>query len=359
MSYKYSTGSVYRGDIYFEDDREGASTYIDFGQDTITLRPSGTAQLYVEDGKVGIGTTSPSDILHIQGNASTTRLQIENTAANGDPMLMLQTDGATNWYIGIDDSDADKLMFMSDGGAWDPAAAAVTFTTDGKVGIGTTNPTEVLTLNATDPTIRFEENGTFKATIGVNSSDNIVIENKTMNKHIVFKANDQGTIKEGLRLDGAIPEVVVNQQHESEGTLVDFRVESENNTHMLFVDGSADKVGVNNSTPGSGLHVNSSFATAIAAKSSDYTLTGADHTILVDCSSANVTLTLPTAVGCAGRMYIIKRVDASANAANINSNGSEEIEGSTSSASVASRGSIVLQSDNSGWWKVAEYINPP
>ena len=278
MSYKYSTGSVYRGDIYFEDDRAGAATYIDFGQDTITLRPSG------------------SQILHATATA---------------------------------------------------------------VGIGTINPTEVLTLNATDPTIRFEENGTFKATIGVNSSDNILIENKTMNKHIVFKANDQGTIKEGLRLDGAIPEVVVNQQHESEGTLVDFRVESENNTHMLFVDGSADKVGVNNSTPGSGLHVNSSFATAIAARNADYTLTANDHTVLVDCSAGNVTLTLPTAVGCAGRIYIIKRTDTSDNSANIDANGSEQIEGSTSLVGVASRGSLTIQSDNSGWWKVAEYINPP
>jgi len=40
MSYKFTTGSVRRGDIYFEDDRTGDPTYIDFGQDQITLRPS-------------------------------------------------------------------------------------------------------------------------------------------------------------------------------------------------------------------------------------------------------------------------------------------------------------------------------
>ena len=43
MSYKFSTGSVRKGDIYFEDDRTGAATYIDFGEDTITLRPSAIA----------------------------------------------------------------------------------------------------------------------------------------------------------------------------------------------------------------------------------------------------------------------------------------------------------------------------
>ena len=50
-----------------------------------------------------------------------------------------------------------------------------------------------------------------KAKIGLNSSNNILIQNNTSNKHIVFKTNDNGTTKEGLRLDGAVPEVVVNQ----------------------------------------------------------------------------------------------------------------------------------------------------
>ena len=170
MSYKFSTGSVRRGDVFYEDDRTGEPTYIDFGQDTITLRPSG------------------SQILHAQPDA---------------------------------------------------------------VGIGTTSPSEILTLNAADPTIRFEEGGTIKATIGVNSSDNILIENKTMNKHIVFKANDQGVVREGLRLDGAVPEVVVNQQHGINGddSLIDFRVESETSTHMLFVSGGSDRVGINTDSP--------------------------------------------------------------------------------------------------------------
>jgi len=89
-------------------------------------------------------------------------------------------------------------------------------------------------------------------TIGFNNSSNILIQNDTTNKHIVFKANDNGTVREGFRIDGAVPEVVVNQGSDS---LVDFRVESNNNTHMIFSDGSADKVGINNSAPNEVLSV--------------------------------------------------------------------------------------------------------
>ncbi len=171
MSYKYSSGSVRRGDIYYEDDREGQPTYIDFEQDTITLRPSGSQILHATSYAVGIGTTSP------------------------DPDELLTIDG-----------------------------------TDG----------------SHEANIQFREGGANRAKIGVNDSDNLVFHNQTVNKHVVFKVNDQGTTREGLRIDGAVTAVVVNEGAES---LVDFRVESNNNTHMLFVDGANDKVGINTDQP--------------------------------------------------------------------------------------------------------------
>ena len=279
MAYKWTTGSVNRGDVYYEGDRVGEPTYIDFGQDTIALRPGGSEILYATANAIGIGTTNPGELLTI------------NAAADGDECF-----------------------------------------------------------------IHFQEAGADRAKVGINTSNNLVLHNQYTNKHIVFKVNDAGVTREGLRINGAVPEVVVNEGSES---LVDFRVESDANTHMLYVDGGNNAVGVNNSTPGSGLHVNSSFATAIAAKQQDYTLTATDHTVLVNCSGGNVTVTLPTAVGCAGRLYVIKRVDSSGNSVNIDAHGSEQIEGSTSLVGVASGGSLTLQSDNSGWWKVAEYISPP
>ena len=97
-----------------------------------------------------------------------------------------------------------------------------------------------LALNsASEPTIQFRVGEVDRAKISINTSNNLVLHNQYTNKHIVMKVNDQGTTREGLRIDGAVPEVVVNEGSES---LVDFRVESNNNTHMLFVDGGNEKV---------------------------------------------------------------------------------------------------------------------
>ncbi len=151
------------------------------------------------------------------------------------------------------DFDQDYIALVASG-------SSVLIVSGTVVGIGTTvpDPDELLTIDGTsgdhEANIQFREDGANRAKIGVNDSDNFVIHNQTVNKHIVMKVNDQGTTREGLRIDGAVPEVVVNEGSES---LVDFRVESNNNTHMLFVDGGNDKIGVGISVPDATLHVHS------------------------------------------------------------------------------------------------------
>ena len=97
-----------------------------------------------------------------------------------------------------------------------------------------------------EASIQLKEAGSDRAKIAINDSNNLVIHQQFTNKHIVFKVNDQGATKEGLRIDGAVPEVVVNEGSDS---LVDFRVESDNDTHMLFVDGSRDRIGIGTANP--------------------------------------------------------------------------------------------------------------
>jgi hypothetical protein len=349
MAYKYSQGSRILGDIEYEGDR--AETQIDFEDDFVALKTGGNQVLVVSGSAVGVGTSSPDNTLHVK-SSGTTHVKIESEEGY-EAAVKLKSGDQNSVYLWAVGGTPDLRFYVN-------GADRMHLDGDGKIGIGTTNPDEMLTINASadgdECFIHFQEAGTDRAQVGINTSNNLVLHNQYTNKHIVLKVNDAGVTREGLRINGAVPEVVVNEGSES---LVDFRVESNNSTHMLFVDGGTDTVGVGTSSPGSALHVNASFATAITGKTSDYTLTGGDHTILVDCSSGNVTLTLPTAVGCAGRMYVIKRIDATNNAANINAAGSEEIDGSTIPASVTPLSSIMLQSDNSNWWKIAEYILPP
>ena len=114
----------------------------------------------------------------------------------------------------------------------------------------------------TEPRIQFQIGGEDRAKILVNTSNNLVFHNQFVNKHIVFKANDQGVTREGFRIDGAVPEVVVNQGSES---MIDFRVESNNNTHMLFVDGGNEKVGIGTASPSTTFHAYANVSNAYVA----------------------------------------------------------------------------------------------
>ena len=152
-----------------------------------------------------------------------------------------------------------EIDFEDDYIALEAAGNAVLVVSGSQVGIGTTTPTETLTINGVEGQnnetfIKFTEDGSDRALIGVNLANNILIENLFSNKHIVFKASDAGVSREGLRLDGAVPEVVVNQTSDS---LVDFRVESDNSTHMLYVDGGNDKIGIKTSQPTEALDIDS------------------------------------------------------------------------------------------------------
>tara|TARA_A100001515_G_scaffold110400_1_gene91359 strand:- start:2446 stop:2880 length:435 start_codon:yes stop_codon:yes gene_type:complete len=83
MSYKFSRGAQVIGDLKAADDTE-RDTKIDFGEDYIGLETSGSVRMVISgsDGKVGIGVTSPSYKLDVQGDIRIRGNDIRDNSGN-------------------------------------------------------------------------------------------------------------------------------------------------------------------------------------------------------------------------------------------------------------------------------------
>lgn len=102
-------------------------------------------------------------------------------------------------------------------------------------------------------------------------------------------------------------------------------------------------------TFGHAVHVTGPIATAYVAKTAAYTITAADSVVACDATSAAFTITLPTAVGIAGREYTVKKTDASANAVTVDGNGAQTIDGAATYSVAAQWNTIVIVSDGANW----------
>lgn len=102
-----------------------------------------------------------------------------------------------------------------------------------------------LSIFQASDTVSASSGGTFNGNVTVDA--NLTV---TGTVDIDTSLNVDGTVTaDGADLDGA---VVINES----GADVDFRVESDSNTHALFVDAGNNRVGVGTSTPATALDVN-------------------------------------------------------------------------------------------------------
>ncbi|MDA8876944.1 tail fiber domain-containing protein [bacterium] len=135
--------------------------------------------------QVGIGTSTPSSPLDIQADDAAIDLNSEAADGSRDPKINFQLTGTTTFSIGLDDADSDKLKI---GVGAPETSTRMTIDGSGNVGIGNTSPTAKLDV------------------------------------------------------DGS---AIFNES----GAAVDFRVEGDTEANLLFVDASADAVGVGTNSP--------------------------------------------------------------------------------------------------------------
>ena len=87
---------------------------------------------------------------------------------------------------------------------------------------------------------------------------------------------------------------------------------------------------------------------SVVSKTTTYTAASSDDVILVSTASA-WTLSLPTAVGISGKIYVIKKTSTDTNQLTIDPNGTETIDGQTTIGIVAKGGWYRIVSDGSNW----------
>lgn len=89
------------------------------------------------------------------------------------------------------------------------------------------------------------------------------------------------------------------------------------------------------------------------AVSANTTLNDAHYVVTVDATGGARTITLPTAVGILGKVYVVKKIDSSANTVTVDGNAAETIDGAATVPLTLQWSSVIIQSNGTNWVKIA------
>lgn len=91
----------------------------------------------------------------------------------------------------------------------------------------------------------------------------------------------------------------------------------------------------------------------VVAKTAAYTLTAGDCFVECDATGGAFSITLPAVADVnIGKVYHIKKTDASVNAVTIDGSGAETIDDSATASLAAQYDSVSVINNGSEWWKI-------
>ncbi|MCP4089898.1 MAG: hypothetical protein GY746_08900, partial [Gammaproteobacteria bacterium] len=192
-------------------------------------------------------------------------LHVQGVGAAADQVLQTDGAGAVSW-----ETIGDHDWYDKDNPGDAPDAITDNIYTQGNVGIGDTDPTA--TLNVVGP-IRASTDATEVAYIEMDKGGTNAFINYTGGGDIDFRYDQANMLSLGytpgsesapdgrieVYADGTVSSAIIR----GDGTTVfnegardiDFRIEGNGEANLLFVDASADGVGIGTSTPDAALHV--------------------------------------------------------------------------------------------------------
>jgi hypothetical protein len=122
----------------------------------------------------------------------------------------------------------------------------------------------------------------------------------------------------------------------------------------LFAMISYAQIGIGTTTPSSTLDVKGSTAHSIITKTTSYTATANDHTIICN-NTGGITITLPPASGATGRVYVIKKISGVLSNVTIDGNASETIDSFTTRVLTLQYEAVMIQCDGTNWYIISKY----
>jgi len=270
----------------------------------------------VTTGNIGIGTSTPGSALDVKGT-----IRLSGATSGFVGFAPAAVAGSTTYTLPTSDGTSGQILKTNGSGvlSWTSVGAGTL------TGSGTAN--QVAFWNGTSShsgNSNFTwDNTNNRLGIGTSSPGNVV------------EINSGTGGASGLRLKqlptGAVLFMSGNDVAQS--------------NQNFFFDGANYRLGICSGTsPNSTLQVGGSFAAAITTKTSNYTASISDHTILCN---ATLTITLPDATGATGRIYTTKNIGTGT--VTISRNG-QTIDGASSQTLSTQYQCITIQSDGSNWY---------
>ncbi|MGE0268402.1 MAG: hypothetical protein AB7S78_08105, partial [Candidatus Omnitrophota bacterium] len=170
----------------------------------------------IVDGTLGIGVTAPASVFHVNSNTGSASpiVTVENTA--GDFQIHVFVGNPESNVVG---SPGDLCVDPTGGMVYIKSSGAVTNTGWSEIATGGGMPQWTQTGTVVHPNT---------------TTDNVGIGGTSEPSSVIFFGSDG--------------RAVFNEQ----GSAVDFRVEGDLNQNLLFIDGSADRIGIGTGSPAAG-----------------------------------------------------------------------------------------------------------